>query len=496
MAIDCVVSNGKLVIPRQGVVEADIGIEGEKIVQIGRKLSGTGKVIDAKGRYVFPGCVDTHTHYGHFNEFYTEMGSESKCLASLGVTTSVVLLDRCIKNMEGWKEKRGDPELFVNPSPDKPWNVMWKASYKKIFPEVIGKSEKVSANDFAFHLAIVNREQIEEMPYFQKEFGIASFKCWPGQHPSVALSPSDQWLFLQHCKKLGVLPLINTINHNIQERTTEEAKERAKTDKSLVGPRLVKESLGARVVETLELHKILCLAREIGLPELFIVHVAKGDSVELFRRYKRDYGLDVQGEAGGVWLSLWWPDVGDRLGYRATCIFPQLSDKEDVDLLWDGIRNGDITCVGTDGVISPQERYPDGKPNPLYKPPPTRERPGMGFPSHICHFPVVLHEGMRRGFSPVKIAEICAFNPARLMRLYPKKGTIAVGSDADLVIMEVGTSHIVKIEELHTTAPFNPWEGCELSCWPVLTMLRGQVLFEHGKQIKENAGTYLPRYPE
>jgi hypothetical protein len=92
------------------------------------------------------------------------METESRCLASLGITTSVILLDRCIKNMEGWKERRNDPELFEQPIESVPGfiHAMWKGSYRKIFPEVVEKSGKVSANDFAFLLATVNDNQIEE----------------------------------------------------------------------------------------------------------------------------------------------------------------------------------------------------------------------------------------------------------------------------------------------------------------------------------------------
>ena len=115
MPIDCVIRNGKLVIPNHGILEADLAISGEKIVQIGSCIADAKTVIDAKGQHVFPGCVDTHSHYGHCNEFYDEMATESKCLASLGITTSMILLDRCIKNMDGWKERRNDPELFEQP---------------------------------------------------------------------------------------------------------------------------------------------------------------------------------------------------------------------------------------------------------------------------------------------------------------------------------------------------------------------------------------------
>jgi dihydroorotase-like cyclic amidohydrolase len=495
MSLDCVIRNGKLVIPRHGVLEADVGIRGEKIVQIGRGIAEGRETLDAGGTFVFPGCVDTHTHYGHCNEFYHEMEAESQCLASLGITTSVILLDRCIKNMEGWIERRGDPDLFEQPLENVPGfiHAMWKGSYRKIFPEIVEKSAKVSANDFAFMLATVNTNQIHDIPHCYDELGVSMFKAWTGLYRSVALSPPQMRQFFQVCKAVGGVPYINTVNFAMQEQITREAAERAQTDPSLAGPRLVKAGRGAAIIETLDLAPTLLLARETGLGELVIGHVCSGDAVEMIRQYRRQHALEVHGEACGVWLTLWWPDV-EALGYMATCIIPQINDKPDVDALWEGVRSGDVTCVGTDGVISPRPTFPDGRPNPMYVPPPTRDRPGMGFPSHICNFPVVLHEGLKRGFSPERIAEICAWQPARIARLYPKKGTIAVGSDADLVFVEMGTPHIIRHAELHTAAPFNPWEGVEVCAWPVLTMLRGRVIFKDGKRVGRVTGQYQPRY--
>jgi dihydroorotase-like cyclic amidohydrolase len=497
MPIDCLITNGKLVIPKHGILEANLAISGEKIAQIGLGIKDAKKIIDAKGQYVFPGCVDTHSHYGHCNEFYSEMETESKCLASLGITTSMILLDRCIKNMDGWKERRNDPELFEQPMENVPGfiHAMWKGSYRKIFPEVVEKSSKFSSNDFGFLLATVNDTHIEEIPLCYHELGVTVFKAWTGLYRSVALSPPQMWRYFKKCKEVGALPYINTINFAMQEQITQEAGDRAKTDKTLVGPRLVKEARGADIIETLDLHTTLCLAKETELPQLLIAHVATGASVKLIRHYRAE-GLNVEGESCGVWLTLWWPEVGERLGYMATCIIPQISDKDDVDMLWDGIRGGEITCVGTDGVISPRPTFPDGTPNPLYMPTPTKDREGMGFPSHICNFPVTLHEGLKRGFSPVQIAELCSYYPAKRARLYPRKGTIAVGSDADLVFVDVGTPHVIKKEELNTVAPFNPWEGCVVNCWPTLTMLRGQVIFENGKHVLKKRGQYQPRFSD
>jgi dihydropyrimidinase len=498
MPLDCVVKDGRLVIPYLGVVEADIGIAGERIVQIGRDLPAALRVIDAAGRHVFPGCVDTHTHYGHCNEFYTEMAAESACLTSLGITTSVILLDRCIKNMDGWIDRRNDPTLFEQPLEDVPGFIhqMWRSSYDRLFPEVVERSQQHSHNDFAFHLAMVNTEQIAEIPHYYRDFGVASFKCWTQLYRSVALAPPEMWVFLNTCRQAGVLPYVNTINFALQEQLSSEVAARAEAGElGLSGPALVKAQRGSPLIETLDLATTLWLARAAGSPELLIAHVAAGDSVDLIRHYRRVYGLNVEGEACSVWLDLSWPEVGERLGYMATCIIPQLSDAAEVDRLWDGIRSGDISCVGTDGVISPTATFPDGRPNPLYIPPPTRDRPGMGFPSHICHFPIVLDTGLKRGFSPTRLAEVCAANPARLMKLFPKKGTLAVGSDADLVIVDLDTRHTITREELKTTAPFNPWEGREVGCWPVLSMLRGRVVCEQGAMPEQPSGRYQPRYP-
>ncbi len=492
MTVDLVITKAKLVIPRQGIVEADIAIKGEKIAQIAipGTLSGPN-VLDAGGKYIFPGCVDPHTHYGHFNEFYSDMESESRNAALTGITTSVILLDRNISNMEGWKERREDPELF-DKAPGLP-HALWKASYKKLFPEVIERAQKRSTNEFAFHLLMENLDQVNEIPLYYEELGISSFKFWTGREPPASLDHAEIWVLLRKCKEIGVLPYANCLNRRIWDRAGLDAEEKGKGGALLSGPKALRDSRPS-FAETLDLQSVLYLARQVGSPELLIAHVTHRDSVELIRHYRSTYGLNVEGEGCAGWMSLWWPEVGERLGYAASGVIPQLGYKEDADSLWEGLSTGDISCIGTDGMVSPREKFPDGSPNPLYTPPPTKEKPGLGFPQHNCMFPVVLHMALERGLSPVLIAEACSYNPARILRLLPRKGTIAVGSDADLVIMDIGTPHRVRNSELYTAAPFSPWEGWELRCWPTLTMIRGRVIFENGRLVKENSGGYLPRY--
>src|SRR5262249_43462070 len=145
--------------------------------------------------------------------------------------------------------------------------------------EIVEKSSKVSANDFGFLLATVNDAQIDEIPYSYRELGVSTFKAWTGLYRSVALSPPQMWRFFKTCKDVGALPYINTINFAMQEQITRETEQRAKTDKTLVGPRFIKEARGADIIETLDLHTTLCVANEVAVPELLIAHVATGASV-------------------------------------------------------------------------------------------------------------------------------------------------------------------------------------------------------------------------
>ena len=492
LAIDLIVSNGKLVIPKRGIVEADIGIQGEKIVKIASPGTlSAPSVIDAEGKHIFPGCVEPHYHYGHFNEFYSEVESESKNAALTGITTSVILLDRNISNMDGWNERIDDPSLFTKI--EGRGDSIFTASYKLLFPEVIKNTEKKSSNDFAFHLLMENLNQIEEIPFYYRELGISSFKFWTGS-PPAGLTKDEIWVLLRKCKELGVLPYAQCRNREIGERAALEAGINDMNYEEILDPETVRDA-SPSFAETLDLQTVLYLAHITQSPELLIAHVTYRDSVKLIHHYRHELGLNVQGETCAGWLSLWWPEVGERLGHIATGVTPQLGFKEDADLLWDGIRTGDISCIGTDGMVPPRKKLPNGKPNRWYRPPPTREKPGLGFPQHDCMFPVVLHMALERGLSPVQIAEVCAYNPAKLLQLHPRKGDIAVESDADLIFMDLDTQHTVKNSELYSAASFTPWEGWKLNCWPTMTMIRGQVIFEQGKQVTECTGRYQPRYP-
>ena len=108
-----------------------------------------------------------------------------------------------------------------------------------------------------------------------------------------------------------------------------------------------------------------------------------------------------------------------------------------------------------------------------------------GIPTTAGNFPVTLHEGLKRGFSPVQIAEICSYHPAKTVRLYPKKGTIAVGSDADLVVFDPERKHLITAATQHSKTDYNIYEGMEVTGTPEVVLLRGRVLDRRGNGDEE-----------
>ena len=143
---------------------------------------------------------------------------------------------------------------------------MWRASYKKLFPEVIEKSEKRSTNDFAFHLLIENEEQIDEIPDYHREYGISSFKFWTGPGGSGGADTGGDVALFNMCREEGVLVYANAVNQDLWRRVSRDVAERAKRDPRLAGPWGAKESFPG-IVETIDLHQVLALAHEgVGCP--------------------------------------------------------------------------------------------------------------------------------------------------------------------------------------------------------------------------------------
>jgi dihydropyrimidinase len=163
---------------------------------------------------------------------------------------------------------------------------------------------------------------------------------------------------------------------------------------------------------------------------------------------------------------------------------PPVRTERDVEALWDAVKDGIVDTVGNDHSA----RFRSEKEGDVWC-------AGAAFPGVGTMLSILLHEGHhRRGVSLQRIAEISSYNTARIFNMFPKKGTIAVGSDADLVLVDVDREMVVSADYLQSRADFSPWEGLTLKGWAVRTIVRGQTVMADGEIVgTEGFGTYLPR---
>lgn len=174
----------------------------------------------------------------------------------------------------------------------------------------------------------------------------------------------------------------------------------------------------------------------------------------------------------------------DRGGVLAK-MNPPVRTEKDREALWKGLKRGVITCVGTDHGAKKKEHKGDN----IWKATP-------GFPGMETFFPLMLTEGLKRDISMPQMSEILSANNARMFGFFPKKGTISIGSDADLVLVDMNRKVVLRAENLHSAADFTPYEGMEVMAWPVVTMLRGKIIVKNDKLINKCQGEYVPRYPD
>jgi dihydropyrimidinase len=236
------------------------------------------------------------------------------------------------------------------------------------------------------------------------------------------------------------------------------------------------------ISEELAVRTACFLAGKVGV-QIYIVHVSTKEGVEAIAE-AQNKGIKVIGETCTHYLSL-TDDSQSTFGKTN----PPIRKQADVDALWHGIESEIITCVGTDHVgeqlISPFAAKTDD----IWTAAGT-------FPGMETTLPVMITQATKRGIPFTRVAEVCSLNNAKTFGLLPKKGTIAVGSDADLVVVDLKRRKTIVSKELWSTAKYTPFEGMECIGWPALTMLRGQVIFKDNTISSNPRGHFVPIYPE
>jgi len=447
-SLDLIVRNGNLVLPGVGQMKADIGVVDGKIAVLGQDLTHSAAgVYDATGRTVLPGIVDPHIHIGNEQSFASEALTETRAAILGGVTTVGIFL----RSLED--------------------------SYFQHLPAFCKAMNERSYVDSVFHPQIFSEQQIEEIPGYAEQYGIRSFKFYMSGIPGIVKSVSDDVLLhgLRTVASLGpdAVACVHCETGALIDRARNELKLR-KPQGTLVDW----EDAHPAMAEALAIQTALYLAKVAGA-HLYVVHLSSRDGLEVVRSARRA-GMRFTVETTTPYLGI---TSSDGNGFLAKMV-PPVRTPEHQDALWDGLVEGAINTVGTDNT---SRALATKKPEAGLH----GSRPGL--PALGTHLPALLHYGLLRGVPLETLVERATRSPARVYGIYPQKGTIAVGSDADLVVVDLEQERIVRAENLQGMSDFSPFQGKRLRGWPVATIQAGRIVARDGKIIGEPQGRYLPR---
>ncbi|MEM3421186.1 MAG: amidohydrolase family protein [Candidatus Hadarchaeum sp.] len=457
MLVDTAIKNCRIV-GVDGTVAGGIAIDNGKIIAIAKdpNLPSADRYIDAKGRFVIPGVIDPHVHYSLYRPFEEDCKSETKAAVAGGITTEALMT----------------------------WGGMDKllAPYKEKFDEAKNTVERHALANVVFIACLFTDQHIQEIPEYARDLGITQFKhCMflKGRDAEALGLPSfdDAKLYsgLEIASTLGppAISMIHAENVEIYYGLKEKLLKAGRKD--LRAWTEAKSSL----CEAEAVSRVIAVSDYLGAP-IYLVHISSRESLDIAIQAQAR-GSKVTVETCPHYLSLSYKDFPDDC-VLAKCN-PPLRDERDIERLWWGIQRGHVHCIGTDHCASTGKGALD-----IWSAP-------AGLPGLETLLPVMLSEGVNKGrISMEKLVEVCCYNPAKVLGILPQKGTIAVGSDADLVIVDSDESKIVKAENLCTASDFTPYEGRELKGWPVLTMVGGNVVMEDGEIVgRPGVGKYIPR---
>jgi dihydroorotase (multifunctional complex type) len=453
MPVDTVITNCKLV-RHDEILNAGLAIEKGKVVAIAEDaaLPAATKTIDAKGNYVIPGVVDAHVHleYPPGVDPQSNIESETRACAAAGCTTIVHLLAPAD-------------------------NILNKAE------EFVGFYEKHGFVDLALSARIYTRDNISQIKRLY-DYGIINVKLllpykggeavWKGRVGGI-----DDGIVYLTFKEVGRLAQegcktfvrVHCENAEIFFKIKEEYLEKGIEPSSW-------NEVRPRVCEAEAMRKCLYLAAVTGCP-IYIVHMTIKEGVELVNK-ARAKGVNVVAETCVQYLTLNTANAD-----RVLCkVNPPIREPEDNHALWEALRDGTINIVATDHAPVPKalkNNFWDAT---------------VGIPCAEMFLPVMLSEGVNKGrISMEKLVDVCCYTPAKQFGLTPRKGTLSVGSDADLVIIDLDKEAEAPPEPVYSDADYCVFAGRQIKGWPIMSMLRGRIVARNGKVIAETGnGKYIP----
>lgn len=446
--------NGTIVSGDQ-MEKADVLIEDEKILETGPDLNDPEAVlVDVTGKLLFPGFIDAHTHFqlevsGTVTADDFDTGTRA---AIKGGTTMVIDFATQYKGetleeaLENWHQR----------------------------------ADNRSSCDYSFHMAISdwNKKTAESMEHMMEE-GITSFKMYM-TYPDMILNDHDIFMALRKMKEIGGITGVHCENSGIIDALTEEARNRGDLGAD-VHPKVRPESAEAEAV-----NRLLAIAGEIGIP-VIVVHLTCKEALDVVERARKK-GQTVFAETCPQYLLLDSSryETGEE-GRNYICS-PPLRKKENQKVLWEGLRNGTIQTVSTDHCSFTTKQKGFGRDDFTKTP--------NGMPGVETRGVLLYTYGVGKGLlTPQQMCRVLSENPAKLYGLYPKKGCIMPGSDADIAVIDPEREDVITAESQEQNVDFCPFEGTKIKGTIDKVFLRGCLVTDGGRMVKEKQGKFIKRGP-
>lgn len=459
-AFDTVISGGR-VVTGNDVISCDIGIRGGRIVTLGENLGAADHRIDARGKIVMPGGIDSHVHIAQPSGpgiiMADDFESGTRAAVCGGNTT---VLPFCMQ------EKGQSLRSAVT-------------AYHKL-------ADRQCYTDYGFHLIVSDpTPQVlgQELPALIGD-GYSSFKVFM-TYEGLALTDEQILKVMTVAKETGALVMVHAENYDIIRFLTDKFEAEGR-----IAPRFHAASRPIPA-EREATHRALTLAEVVGVP-VVIVHVSNGEAIDEIAR-ARARGLKVIAETCPQYLVLTAKDLEglNMEGTKYVCS-PPPRDAASQQACWDGLTRGAFDLFSSDHCPfrydDPQGKLtPKGRTSFRWVP--------NGIPGVETRLPILFSEGvMQKRIDLPRFATLTATNHAKAYGLSPRKGSIAIGADADLVLWDPSITRKIAHADLHDGSDYTPYEGLEITGWPVLTMLRGAVIVENGRlTVPKGGGAFLPR---
>jgi dihydropyrimidinase len=435
--------------------QQDIAISGEKIVAIGSPdvMPAADEVIDVTGKYVLPGLIDAHAHFT-----YDDFVQGTLLSAYGGITTTIPFLTGA-------------------------------GTVREIVERGMAEAQAGAAIDYAFHVILWPNPDADYLPLLAGiddgvQMGVRSYKIFMGYRRAGRNLVTDDFLYaaMKQMRTHGALPMVHAENADLIY-----ALERELIADGKVTPAHYPASRPT-VAETEAIARATDIARAAGAP-LYVVHLTTPEGLAVIDE-RRFGGQPVYTETCPQYLLL-TEEVMATLGPRAK-IGPPLRTSEQLEGMWQGIERGAIPIVASDHSPHPPEQKEPGWRNIFYNadgsPIP------FGAPSAETIVPLMYAEGVHRRELPIWwLARVMSENPARMFGLYPRKGILTPGADADVTVIDPTGATTFHAAHMHSRTGYTPYEGWRVPGTVSLTMVRGHVVLRDGQvEALAGSGAYIP----